>query len=357
MRQSISVSILTPNIHLFFDNEPHSKPETVSTQRNQIVRHSFHSMNEANICNKIQKIPMYQDHFSILEDFEQLNADKISDENAANDIHQVETEYYLFKYSDKNAVDFIDFLYSQTSIKKLLLCTFNTFQHVTSSLSMLHKNKICYFHISPQNIITYSVGREKPLIRNFKYSLQVAKLSRDYIFQMIRHIKDFTYMPFEIHILYYILNNPESGFNEHFIEEFCSEFVENVTVLRLFSTTFKNNYKRLCVEMAQKYCGKDSHYIVADIIERNSKWNVYGLSMIFIHIFGCIINTYSLKDTFLNKMIVKLLVNLHPDSSKRLTLEQSLGLFNKYLCEQDDWKFVNNLDNNKLTELFKEFAK
>jgi hypothetical protein len=79
--------------------------------------------------------------------------------------------------------------------------------------------------------------------------------------------------------------------------------------------------------------------------------------MIFLHIFGCISRIFSLKGTFISRITIELTRNLHPDSDKRMSLEETLNMFNKYLDEENDWKFVNNLDNNKLTQLFDELAK
>ena len=74
-----------------------------------------------------------------------------------------------------------------------------------------------------------------------------------------------------------------------------------------------------------------------------------------MQIFGCIFRVFSLKESFISKIIMELSKNLHPDSNKRMTLEQTLIAFNKHLNDTNDWKFVNNLDNNKLPQLFDEF--
>jgi hypothetical protein len=84
---------------------------------------------------------------------------------------------------------------------------------------------------------------------------------------------------------------------------------------------------------------------------------VYGISILFLHIFGCISRVFSLKGTFISKITIELSKNLHPDSDKRMSLEETLNVFNKYLYEENDWKFVNNLDNNKLPQLFDELEK
>lgn len=351
-----NVNINISNINLFFSR---ISCTTDIKERVTIVRHSFLSSNEANICHKIHKIPYYNCFFSILEDFEVLNVADIQDES--NEFKQLDLtkDYYLFKYNDKDAIDFTDFLYSNiTSIKQLILYSIDTFQHLSRGLSILHKNNIRFFNVNPRNIVFLNDAREKPLWNNFKNSIQIAKLSADYIIQIVKTIKDFTYMPFEIHILYYIIRNPSMlTFDQEFIMNFCNEYMENMHILRLFSPVFKENYRKLCVQMVKTYLNTETKYIIQDIVERNSQCDVFGMSLIYIHIFGCIINVYSLKDTFMNKILPKLLVNLHPDSTKRYSLDETIALFKKYLDDCDSWEYVNNLDKYKITELFEEFSK
>ncbi len=54
--------------------------------------------------------------------------------------------------------------------------------------------------------------------------------------------------------------------------------------------------------------------IIDDILERNKKWDVYGISMIYLQIFGCISRVFSLKGTFMSKITLELSKNLDPDS-------------------------------------------
>jgi DNA-binding transcriptional regulator GbsR (MarR family) len=142
-----------------------------------------------------------------------------------------------------------------------------------------------------------------------------------------------------------------------FIEDFCENFTENLGVLRLFTENYKKIYKVQCIETMQKYIHLSRNQIIHEIFERNDKWDVYGISMIFLQIFGCISRVFSLKVTFISKITLELSKNLHPDSDKRMTLESTLNIFNKLLDEQDNWKFVNKLDNSKLEQLFEEFGK
>lgn len=348
-----NINILNIKTHFLHNKEN----QITSNYRNKIVNYSHFSINEANICHKIKKIPYYSNYFSILEDHEALNISQLNEDIIEKLKDIGDKEYYLFKYNDKNAVDFIDFLYKFTSIKKLILDNINAFQHLLYGLCILNENNICFFDISPNNLLFLENYREKPLLSNYKFSLNLNKLDYTYISHILHKMEDFTYQPFEIHILYYFVKHKMITISYSFIEEFCEEFVENLHILRMFSENYKKMYKDQCIETMKKYINRPRKEILDDILERNNKWDVYGLSMIFIHIFGCISRIFSLKGTFISKITIELTKNLHPDSDKRYSLENTLNIFTKYLNEQNEWKFVNNLDNNKLSELFNEIGK
>ena len=248
-------------------------------------------------------------------------------------------------------------MFNFTSIKKLILDNINAFQHLLYGLHILNDKNICFFNISPKNIVFLESYREKPVLTNFKCSLNINKLDFEQISNILNKIEDFTYQPFEIHILYYFVKHKMETISYTFIEEFCEEFVDNLNILKLFSENYKKTYKELCVQTMRKYINRSQEEIVNDILERNDKWDIYGISTLFLHIFGCISRVFSLKGTFISKITIELTRNIHPDSDKRMSLDETLNVFNKYLNEELDWKFVNNLDNNKLPQLFDELSK
>ena len=310
-----------------------NKEKQTSNIRTKIVNYSHFSINEANICHKISKIPYYSNFFTILDDHEALNISQLN-ENILEKLNPTEDmKYYLFKYSDKNSDDFIDFIYNSKSIKKLIFDIINSFQHILYGLHILNDANICFFNLSPKNI------------------------DYTYISHILNKLEDFTFQPFEIHILYFFVHHHMVTISHSFIDDFCENFVENLNVLRLYSENYKKAYKEQCIETMKKYVNLQRKEIIDDILERNDKWDVYGVSMIYLQIFGCISRVFSLKGTFISKITLELSKNLHPNSDRRMTLEETLNIFNKYLNEENNWDFVNKLDNSKLEELFNDFAK
>jgi hypothetical protein len=170
-------------------------------------------------------------------------------------------------------------------------------------------------------------------------------------------IKDFTYQPLEIHILYFMEKHKLNTISLSFIDDFCETFVKNISILRFFSDSYKNNYKLYCVKILENYINKTKKDIFEDILERNNKWDIYGISLLYIHIFATISRVFSLRDTFVNKIIFLLSRNIHPDSKKRMTLDETMDKWNKLLEDQTCWDFVNDLENDKFGRLLDELSK
>lgn len=347
-----NINISTINKYFTPKKEKHT-----NNNRTKIVNFSHFSVNEANISNKIKEIPYFSNYFSILNDYEGLNISQLN-ENILEKLKNTDNmQYYLFKYSDKNSIDFTDFLYNSTSIKKLIFDIINSFQHIFNGLHLLNENNVCFLNISPKNIVYLDNFRENPVLNNFMLSLNLNKLNYSYFSHILNKLHDFTYQPLEIHILYYFIKDNLTTISYSFIEEFCENFVNKLNILRLYSENYKKLYKQQCIETMRKYINWSKKDIIDDILERNNKWDVYGISMLYVQVFGCISRIFSLKGTFISKIILELTKNLHPNSDKRMSLEETLNIFNKLLNEQDNWKFVDKLDNSKLNELFDEISK
>jgi len=351
-----NINILNFNKH-FSQNIQENSENKFDENKKIIVSKSFFSINEANICYKIKKIPYYSNYFSILEDYEILNVSQINDVIHEKAQYNENIQYYLFHYTYNNSIDFIDYLYNFISIPHLVFNIINTFSHLFSGLHILNQNNICFFNISPNNILFHKNYREKPVLCNFHMSLRLNKMNFNYISTILNKLDDFTYQPLEIQILFYIIKNDMTTISYSFIEEFTEVFIEKISILRLFSDKYKKAYKEKCIEQLKKYTNLPKKDIIGDILERNDKWDVYGISMLYIHVFGCISRVFSLKDKFINKITLELTKNLHPDPEKRMSLEETLFQFNKLLNDEEDWSFINSLDNNRMELLLDELSK
>ena len=108
----------------------------------------------------------------------------------------------------------------------------------------------------------------------------------------------------------------------------------------------------MCVEAIKKYINKPKSAIIYDILQSVNKWDVYSLSVLYIHIFGNISRIFSLKQTFINKITLELSKNIHPDPSKRCELKVLLEKLNILLNNEDNWSFFKNIEPNQMRKLF-----
>jgi hypothetical protein len=76
-----------------------------------------------------------------------------------------------------------------------------------------------------------------------------------------------------------------------------------------------------------------------------------------LHLFGNISRVFSLKDSILTKIIIELTKNVHPDPSKRETLEKTQENFEKICNKFSNWSFINDIHSEKMNTLFEIIGK
>ena len=352
-----NIEITTLMKYFLLDNEKDAQIIDKNMQKKyktKIINQCFYSINEANISEIIKEIPYYSKTFLIIEDYDFINIQQLNDMLLENlNLDKKNVKYLLFKYKNINYLSLNQFLF-QIAIhpKTLIFYLINIFSYLLQSLIQLNDNNICFFNLSYKNIVFDLNCREKPLLQDFKYSLQLSKLSVSYISNIIKNLTDYTLNPFEVHVLFYLIKNDINTISYSFIEQICEIYIKNLNILQFFSESYKEKYKLACVQSLEKYINKPKNDIIFNILEQNDKWDVYSVSHLFLHIFGTILRFFSLKNTFINKITLELAKNIHPDPSKRSNLSSLLENFQKLFDGEKDWSFVNYMENNKMQQFF-----
>jgi hypothetical protein len=347
-----NIEITNINKHFFLNSENNESEENNKKYKTKLVDYCFFSINEVNISYKIKKILYYSNNYSIIEDYDFININQLNDEIIEKLNLTDEKKYLIFKYKNEKLIKFTDFLYNIYNPKIFIFNIIESFSYLLKGLIKLNDNKICFFNLSPQNIAFNLDCGEKPIIKNFKLSLQVSKLNESYITNIINNENDYTHKPLEVHILFYLIKNNISTISYSFIEEICENFINNLSVLTLFSEKYKESYKKECIDSLKKYINKPKTDIIYNILEQNDKWDVYSLSLLYLHIFGNISRVFSLKRNFISKIINELLKNISSEPSKRSSLQKLDEIFEKYLNDECDWSFINNYSSNNMSVLF-----
>jgi len=315
-----------------------------------IIKKDFKLINEFNVIKRIKFIDNYFYYYLIPNDqnISQLNEPNLFLIKVEKNITFGETLLYLF---------------NQNNLKKLFLFIVNSFKKIFQSVLLLNKSNICYFNISLDNVIL--ICDNNLLLSNFQRSILTSKLNKqqnlqemNYIKNIIFNITDYTYLPIEIHLLFYIFKNNLNKFTSSIIEVIVDKFTENLLIFNCDCLYFSQNnnikikFKNKCIEYLKEYLNQDDIFnIIYNIFERNKTWDIYGISLIYLEtIFmvydmfynnsNCIHNNIIVN--FFDKIIELLFVNIEPNSNNRYTLKYTMNQIN-YLIDNT---FVDNTFDN-----------
>jgi len=348
-----NIEITNISKHFFLDSKTYKYEQNKDNKdkkkyKTKLVNYCFNTINEANISDKVKKIRYYTNNYAVVEDYDFITISQLNEQIIEKLNLTDENKYLIFKYKNETTISFNDFLLNIYNPKMFILHTIESFSYLLHSLIQLNDNNICFFNLSPQNIVFNLDCGEKPQIQNFCSSLQISKLNESYITNIINKLETYTHKPLEVHILFYLIKNDILTISYSFIEEITDVFMKNVGVLTLFSENYKDSYKAGCIEYLKKYINKPKTYIICDILQHHDKWDVYSLSLLYLHIFGNISRVFSLKHNFTSKIIIELTKNISVDPSKRSSLDDLLENVEKILNNEKDWSFVNTLAPSKM---------
>ena len=334
----------------------------------KICVYDFFSINEATICNIIQNIPFYENNYHILYDYDFITIGRLSEKviQKIDKIDKIENmaagsredKYLLFQYKNNKCILFSDFIFHLTNPKLFISHVLDSFSYLLHSLIKLNDNNICFFHVSPQNIIFNIDCGEKPILLDFQKSLHVKKLkelkelNEQYIVPIIKKTNDYTYKPLEVYVLFYLIHNDLDSISDFIMEEICETYIKNLHILSFFSQTYQADFKLACFNVLQKYINMSRRDIINEVIQYYTTWDNYSLSVLYFHIVANISRVFLLKNSFFSKLSIQLIKNINPDPLKRERLEETVKNYENLYDEFRDWSWINTISNEKMTKLF-----
>ena len=84
--------------------------------------------------------------------------------------------------------------------------------------------------------------------------------------------------------MYFILINDEKTISYSQIEELSYNYVKSISFLEFFSESYRENYKKKCVNFLKKYINKSREEIITDILKYINTWDNFSLSILYLHI-------------------------------------------------------------------------
>ena len=308
------------------------------------------TINAIYITEKLKKMPFFSLRYHLYLDYSLINIAELGEKtiekyniitNENND------KYVLMTYKKNTDIDFDIFILNLPTPKLFIFHIIDSFLYLLKSVLILNRNKICFLNVSTKTIAFDK--SYKPVLSDFSLSIRMNNIHIDeaYLENIIQHTKNYTFKPLEIHVLFHLINNQEETLSYSTIETICDYFVKNNCIIDLFSQTYRENYYKLCVDTLKQYINKHKKEIITNILRFWYTWDNYSLNTLYLFFIGNFNKIFSLHDGFLGKFIILLTKNIHPDPSKRESLENTKKEFEKLFHEYPLWSFVNDLSDKK----------
>ena len=311
----------------------------------KIQKNNFDSRNEAYIGNILRNVPSYLNHFVPVIESEDINIKKIEDNDVNNCtifMKYKETPFINMKIRYVNGSTFLEYIVNNKSSSfNFVRLLVNSYNHLLNTITLLIEKKIVHYDLKGNNIM-FDNSNKLPLILDFGLSIKMDEIKKE---NLTKHF--YTYAPeyspwtLELHYVNFLLKvNPNPSNKD--LEEMASRFVNSEThpVSFIFSKKFIDNYEKTCLKQLKKYNKIPTLKRKLDkIFTYFDTWDNYALSIIYITIFHFIYPTFN-KNNFIEIMIKILLQNIHPDPEKRISVRDTVNLFNENLLD-----FVNNVQN------------
>jgi len=352
LKNSFFLETQTPSNLQYKNKNTHRQPT-------KLVHCNFASKNEILVSERIRmKIPNYQKYFYIIEEYESVNERKLS--NGREIIEKLEEsnrkdappKFFLCKYRTfdlEGRKSFHEFLFRSHNTKRFLFHLIHSFSQLLNSISKLQNANICFFDLTPDHIVFHK--NHVQLIEFHNSIMQQNPCQNSYMLQILSSITSYTHKPIEVHILFYFKNPGLKTISYSFIEEVSEIFVKNTEQVGALLED-KECYKNKCIESLKKYVNQPREAIVAEILRNTNKWDIYAVSLLYLHILLHFVRIFSLNEFVLNRWIELLRKNIHPDPEKRDLLkdfiEKADTIFDS--GREYSWDFANELDESKWRE-------
>ena len=235
--------------------------------------------------------------------------------------------------------------FSPQEQRRTMAAIFDTYTYLVNTLQMLQNENIIHYDFKYNNVFV-DKHTGSPIILDLGLSIPVDTMlatpfdeaDRDVIDYYKQYFYDFGpeyyVWPIEAHVINYVLHVSEK-MDERGLQSLCNEFVASNKGLAYYSTEFKDLFIQLAVDTFKPYVGAPRTRIINELIEKTWKtWDNYSLSVCYLGLLFKILQEFKSQPIPLDfEGIVPftklLLENIHPDASRRHSLEKTLDLFSE----------------------------
>ena len=306
-----------------------------STHNKKIVtklqRHNFNSDNEEEIGKILMKIPDYMSFFLPVTQVCDIDLRKIDKKLVAQCeiVGDADQDYVLMSIPYVPNKPFFSILSDTAGTKKKVMLTLtDTFTYLNQAVKHMLSKQVVHFDLKGDNIL-YNTNTNDPQVIDFGISIPMAKVNdknmREYFYV---YAPEYYVWPLEVHVINYILHNTETELTSDDVDIICDTFSTSNKALEVFSESFRNLYKNACIEELKKFVGSDRDKTVYSLMSNYKTWDNYAVSVIYLKVFEYLFPKGLHRNPLLISFSQILALNISPDPSRRLNIDDTLSKFN-----------------------------
>lgn len=380
------IGIKVDNIPSFFDplffskqeKDKINKDKDKDKNKKKIIRLFDSSCKEyLKISQKILKIPNAILFFHLYEKAEFIHTTEIDPDfitkisiNNKNNL-DYENKYVLLTYPNCLEDEYSIFL---TGLKKTFNpcinpCSFfsiliQSYYHLLDALHKLSsiENPICLLSLSSSTILF--TKDHIPILFQLDNAFSISFLNNvsplfiDQIMYKITQLKNFSYQPIEIHLLYFLYQNKSPYLSISDLIEVINHYLLSMPFFSLFTEKEKEKYYESCIESFKHLVSLDFFTIFIKIVKESSfSWDNYALSMLYYTIVEKINNVFPSEEfVFFREWSKLLLKNLNENPLWREKVMNTRYSFDKLFEQFPHWLYIKEIDKGKMELLLSKLT-
>jgi hypothetical protein len=337
-----------PCVYFFFDDSlanDNSKKHTSSSASliKRFVSLDFLGLNEIAITNKIKgqiSNDKWRKHFYLFEDVQNMKIGILdADMTHIQSIRHLKDDgSAIIRYKSRKLVYLDGYLRSLSCSRKYILFLTDFYRRLLTNIDLLVGCGIIHNNIGFKNMVVDLETFELPILTNFGFGIDVANWATKYKQLFFQYAPDRAEWPLEIHILCYIQTNKLDSLSFQNIEFVVKNVISRNSYLKTFGQKIVDEYMEEGLAYFSRYINKSIDWIVSDMVRYSASWDNYSLSICYLKIVIDIYNAIKDGKRFLIQFLRLLVLNIHSNPLKRLSVKETTNKSSKLLedCDIDD---------------------
>jgi serine/threonine protein kinase len=334
------------------DGSTSKNPKYIS----KLHKKDHHVANEYNIGKMVTKIPLYNYYFAPIVNMCNIDIAKI--DKRERDMCRVitreknDSKFVITKMPYIKNVSLIKYITNPNiENKEIITYIMDSYKFLLNSLKVLNLNGVVHFDLKLPNILI-DVKTKNPIVIDFGLSIPFKNIGpKTYGKYFYTYNAGYYIWPIDVHIINYI-NNVNSNLTQEELAIMVDTNIKENPALYIYSEGFIKRLRELTINIYKKYTNMPAQSVLTELIKNYNTWDNYSLSIMLL----CLIGYISYDGFTDNKLIIEfselLLLNIHPNASKRLSFDDTEKRYNKLFALDISVVGYENILNNFDKKIF-----